>query len=136
MRTGLLSVALIAAVPALLFAQEPKDQRRIVTVEGCVQRSWLKVLQEGAPGRHVDQYHLHGSKDLMKTLTKDLNGHDVEVTGALSDPENTQGTGKEISIGKNTRIYTNARDVPPVPPLIDPTIEVSSFRDVKTTCSK
>lgn len=49
MRPGpLVSVAFVAA---LLCAQEPKDQRRMVTVEGCVQKTWLKVFQEGKSRR-------------------------------------------------------------------------------------
>lgn len=131
----LVSIALVAAVPGLLCAQEPQDHRRTVTIEGCVQKSWLRVFQQDTFGRHTDRYHLHGPKDLMKTLTKDLDGHDVEVTGALSDPEDTQGRGKEIQVGKKTRIYTNARDVPSTPPVLNPTLEVSSFRDVSKTCS-
>ena len=139
MRPGLIaSLALVASFPGLLLAQEPRDQRRIVTIEGCVQKQWLKVVQQDAVpfSTYVDKYHLHGPKDLMKTLTKDLDGHEVEVTGALSDPSKTQGTGKEVMIGKKTRIYTNERERSNVPPIIDPTIEVSSFRDVNKTCGK
>lgn len=139
MRSGLLaSVALVTAIPAFLSAQEPKDHRRIVTVEGCVEKSWLKVFHDdnAAFNDYADKYHLHGPKDLMKTLTKDLNGHLVEVTGALSDPSGTQGTGKDVMIGKKTRVYTNERERTDVPPIVDPTIEVSSFRDVDKSCTK
>jgi hypothetical protein len=136
MRASLLIlVALIQAAIAIANAQEPKDQRRTVTVEGCLEKTWLKTYEGGSVpfSRHVDKYHLHAQKDLMKQL-RDINGHHVEVTGALSDPDNTQGTGKSVMIGKKTRIYTNAREVSDVPPIVDPTIEVSSFRDIAKTC--
>lgn len=56
MRPGpLVSVALVAA---LLCAQEPKNQRRMVTVEGCVQKTWLKVFQE-AKSRGFEKPDLH-----------------------------------------------------------------------------
>jgi hypothetical protein len=132
-------VVLLLAGPAIGSAafQDQKKSRdaRVMVVTGCVDGSWLKVRQTDPIGTHTDRFRLRGNKDLMKALTKDNDGHFVEVTGVLSDPDNTQGRGKTVQIGKKTTITTGARDVPgPTDMKRDPTLDVTSFKPLKDDC--
>ena len=42
--------------------------------------------------------------------------------------------GKTVQVGKKTRIYTGAKEVPDMPSGNDPTLDVASYRDLKNTC--
>src|SRR3954453_14459696 len=124
----------MAVIPG---AQETnkKDTRREVVVTGCVEKTWLKVPQTiAAVGSYSDKYRLRGSKDLIKTLSHDLHGHRVEVTGLLDDPAKVQGDGKSMPGGKKGRVYIATKERTPNPPLIDPALDVRSFRDIAPTC--
>jgi hypothetical protein len=128
-------VFIVAAVASVSAAQEKRQgDPRVLVVTGCVDRSWLKVLSVDPFATHVDRFRLRGSKDLLKTLTKDLNGHKVEVTGVLDDPGKTMGTGKTKEIGKKTKIYVGQRDRQEIPAVQDPILEVRSYRNVSPTC--
>lgn len=133
-------VVVAASAVAIVAAQDekkPKGNDRVMVVEGCVNRSRLDVIRTvGGVSTTIDHFKLRGNKDMMKQLTKDLNGHRVEVTGVLDDPHNTQGRGKTIQIGKKTTITTRARDVPDLPdPATDPTLSVESFTDIEPHCT-
>jgi len=112
-----------------------KDTRREVVVTGCVEKSWLKVPQTiPTVGSYSDKYRLRGSKDLIHTLSHELNGHRVEVTGLLDDPAKVQGDGKSVPVGKKGRVYIATKEPTPNPPVIDPALDVRSFRDIAPTC--
>jgi len=141
MRKGLLPSVIVAG--AIIMTTAPavtgqtgkkSDDRRVMVVTGCIERSWIKVHQTDPIGSHTDRFRLRGNKDLLKVLTRDYNGHLVEVTGLLTDPGKTQGTGKTVQLGKKTKVYSGAREVQDVPPLQDPSLEVQSYRDLKNSC--
>ena len=135
MRTPLFVAAWVAAVAAVAASQDKRqDDPRVLVVTGCVERSWLKVVTTDPNDTHVDKFHLRGSKDLLKTLTKDLNGHKVEVTGILDDPGRTMGTGQTKQIGKKTKVYVGQREILDHPPIRDPSIDVRSFKDLSDKC--
>jgi hypothetical protein len=137
------TILALLIVASSAIAAAPQDEKmshrdaRPMVVTGCVDHSWLTVRQIDTSGKVVDRYRLRGNKDLMKSLTKDNNRHLVEVTGILmADPDETQGRGKTIQVGKNTTITTSGRDLPkPRGMKREPTVEVSSFRLVRTSCS-
>ena len=68
-------------------------------------------------------------------MTKKYNGHLLEVTGAVTDTGDTTHRGKVIPIGKNSRIYTGAKETPVMPSgVADPILDVASFNEVPGTC--
>ncbi|MGH9410884.1 MAG: hypothetical protein ACRD1V_15690 [Vicinamibacterales bacterium] len=100
----------------------------------------MRVIHVDAVGETAgrttrDSFRLHGLKGLMHTLTKNYNGHTLEISGTLNDPANSQGSGQGTELGKNTRVYAGPREISDVPSVIEPSIEVSSFRDVAGTCT-
>jgi hypothetical protein len=132
---ALITVLLVIAASATLAAQEKRTpDPRIFVVTGCVEHTILKVTETTTFNQTVDRYQMRGTKDLMKVLTKDLNGHTVEVTGILKDPGHTTGTGQTKDIGKKTKIYVGQRERSDLPTAIDPSLEVQSFRDVNSNC--
>ncbi|HEX6464394.1 MAG TPA: hypothetical protein VFZ98_08075 [Vicinamibacterales bacterium] len=135
---AVVAASLVAAI-ALASPQDEKkkkDSERVMIVKGCVSGSRLDVTQIDTAGFTVDHFKLRGNKDLMKVLTKDLNGHLVELTGVVDDPHNKQGRGKTIQIGKKTTITTGGRDVPDIPdPATDPTLTVDSLKDLEPHCA-
>ncbi|SRR5258707_9435020 len=125
----------IAAAVALASAQEKrKEDPRVLIVTGCVDGAWLKAVSTDPLGTHVDKFQLRGHKDLMQTLTRDLNGHRVEVTGLLKDPGKTMGTGKTKEIGKKTKIYVGQRSLRDMPAIQYPILEVQSYLNITDTC--
>lgn len=137
MLTRLGALAIAFALAATVAAQDKgkSDSRREVVVTGCVERTWLKVRQSDMLDvNYADKYHLRGSKDLVKKISHDLDGHRVEVTGLLDDPAKVQGDGKSVTLGKKSRLYVNSKEKSPVPPVVDPSIDVRSFRDLEERC--
>ena len=49
----------------------------------------------------MERYRLHGTKSLLKEMAARSNGHQIEVTGAVTDTGNTTHRGKTIPVGKN-----------------------------------
>jgi len=131
----LMSVAILAGAP-LQDSQDRKkgDDKPIITVTGCVDGSWLRVRKVDPVGSYTERYKLRGSKQLLKELASTYKGHLLEVTGAVTDSRSTTHRGKTVQIGKKTRIYTGAKEVPQVPSGDDPSLAVDTFRDLKETC--
>ena len=76
-----------------------------------------------------------GQYATIKEIADKVKGHLVEVTGAVTDTTgNATHRGKTIEIGKKTKIYTGAKEVPQTPTGSDASIDVSSYRDLKPTC--
>jgi hypothetical protein len=138
MRTGLFICAAVLAAAAGLHASQ--DQKKsdadkpVITVTGCVDGSWLQVRKTDRVGTYTERYRLRGSKQVLKELAAQYKWHLIEVTGAVTDTVNTTHRGKTVQVGKKTRIYTGAKDVPQVPSGNDPTLEVASYRDLKESC--
>lgn len=138
MRTGLLICGAALALTAGLSAAQDKkksDDKPVIVVEGCVEGSWLKVRKVDTSGTYAERYRLRGSKLLLKELAREYNGHTLEVTGAVTDSRSTTHRGKTIQVGKKSRIYTGAKEVPPIPSGDDASIDVQSYRELKKSCS-
>jgi hypothetical protein len=140
------AAALFAAFAVAAVLASPQDEKkkqdnsRVMVVQGCVNGSRLDVHHEdlgrGGAVASYDHFKLRGNKDLMKMLTKDLNGHLVEVSGVVDDPAGKQGGGKTIPVGKKTTVIVNSREVSNFPdPATDPTMSVESFKDIEPHCS-
>lgn len=131
--------ALLAASPLLHQEKKPKSDKPVITVIGCVDGSWLQVRSVGpaGPSNYVERYRLVGSKQLLKEMSTQLKGHEIEVTGPVTDTGSTTHLGKTIPVGKKTRITTTAKEIPPVPTgHDDPTLGVDSYRDLKNSCKQ
>ena len=124
----------LAATPS---AQEPrKSEPRIIVATGCLTGSSLRATTVDTSGTYVDRFRLKGRKEEWKTFSKAHQGHEIEVTGALRDPDQVMGVGSTKEIGKKTKIYAGARPRPNVPSagVTDPLIEITSFRYIKDGC--
>ena len=129
--------ALLAATAGLPSTEDQKKRdtdKPVITVTGCLDGSWLHVRAADAAGSYTERYKLRGSKQFLKELAAQHNGHMIEVTGAVTDTTNTTHRGKTIQVGKKTRITTGAKEVPDIPSGNDPTLEVSDYRDLKESC--
>jgi hypothetical protein len=140
MRSLLVCTAIVVAAGSLAVAQDEKKNKNdkdkpVVVVEGCLDGSSLRVRKSDSIGTYAQRYRLHGTRTLLKELTKQYNGHLLEVTGAVTDTGETTHRGKVIPVGKNTRIYTGAKEVPVMPSgVADPILDVASFRELSTVC--
>jgi len=137
MRSLLLCAAILAAASQLAAQDEKKmkNDKPVIVVTGCLEGSSLRVRASDSIGTYVERYRLHGTRTLLKEMTKKYNGHLLEVTGAVTDTGDTTHRGKVIPIGKNSRIYTGAKETPVMPSgMADPILDVASFNEVPGTC--
>lgn len=139
MRSLLLCLAIVAAASVLVRAQDEKKMKNdkpVILVTGCLDGSSLRVsAADTVGGGYVERYRLHGTKSLLKEMAAKYNGHQIEVTGAVTDTGNTTHRGKTIPVGKNGRIYTGAKEVPARPTGSgDPILDVASFRELTAFC--
>jgi hypothetical protein len=139
MRTGLATCAMLLAFAAHLPATQDTETKKgqdkpVIVVEGCVDGSWLEVHKVDAVGNYAQRYKLRGSKQLLKEIARDYDGHLLEVTGAVTDSRSTTHRGKTIQVGKKTRIHTGAKEVPGIPSGDDASMDVQSFRELKKSC--
>jgi hypothetical protein len=128
---------LLMTLAAALSAQEPrKPEPRIIVATGCLTGSSLRATTVDTSGTYVDRFRLKGRKEEWKTFSKAHQGHEIEVTGALRDPDQVMGVGSTKEIGKKTKIYAGGRPRPNVPAagVTDPLIEITSFRHIKDAC--
>ena len=137
MRSLLLCTAIAVAAVSVAAAQDDKKiqkdkEKPVIVVAGCLDGSWLRV----EPGYgYVERYRLHGTKTLLKEMASKHNGHVIEVTGAVTDTGNSTHRGKTIPVGKSGRIYTGAKEVPPLPTGSgDPILDVASFQELSRSC--
>ncbi len=136
MRTLHVICAALLATAATLHAgqdQKKKDDKPVLVMTGCIEGAWIRVQPISGTKEYRDRYRLRGPKQLMKELAH-YNNHLVEVTGAVTDSSNTTHMGKTVQLGKNTRIFTGARDVTTVPVADPPSIDVQDYRNVKDSC--
>jgi hypothetical protein len=138
MRVRLTAVTVLTvAASASGWAQEPKPKpsgNNLITVTGCIDRSYLDVREQDTSGSYVERYRLKGPKDLLKEISKKHNRHLVEITGAVTDTGSTTHMGKTVQVGKKTRITTGAKDVPLTPSAETPTLEVATYRELQNSC--
>ena len=93
----MLPVALLFIVGLLALS---KEKPREITVTGCLQNLYVRITTTDTSGTFVDKFKLRGNKDRLKALAKDHNGHEVEITGLLNDPDGVMGRGKTVQVGK------------------------------------
>jgi hypothetical protein len=126
------TILLAAAIAFSGSAEKP----RIITVTGCLNGASLRATKVDTSGTYIDRFRLKGSKEQWKAFSKEHQGHEIEVTGTLRDPDQVMGVGSTKEIGKKTKIYAGARPRPNVPAagVIDPLIEITSFRYIKDPC--
>jgi hypothetical protein len=138
MQLGLFFGAALLAANSLVHQEKKQESDKpVITVTGCVDGSWLKVRSVGSAGtgNYVERYRLIGSKQLLKEMSAQLKGHEIEVTGPVTDTGSTTHLGQTIQVGKKTRITTGAKEIPSIPTgHDDPTLGVNSYRDLKNTC--
>jgi hypothetical protein len=140
MRTAHLTCAMVLAAALAAHAAQPTkakqtDDKATIVVTGCIDGSWLRVSHVDGTNIQATRYKLRGSKQLVKELEKKYSGHEVEVTGIVTDNGSTTHRGKTIEVGKKTRIYTGAKEAPEHPTGAgDPTLEIASFRDLMNRC--
>jgi hypothetical protein len=58
----------------------------------------------------------------------------LEITGRVTDAPGTTHMGNTVQVGKKTKIYTGAKDVPQVPSGEASTLDVSSYRETEQSC--
>lgn len=131
----ILPIVLIVLAAAVSAQEKRKAEPRIIVATGCLSGASLRATKVDTSGTYVDRFRLKGSKEQWKTFSKEHQGHEIEVTGALRDPDNVMGGGNTKEIGK-TKIYVSNRPRPNVPPagVTDPLIEITSFRYIKDVC--
>lgn len=131
----ILPIVLIVLAAAVSAQEKRKAEPRIIVATGCLSGASLRATKVDTSGTYVDRFRLKGSKEQWKTFSKEHQGHEIEVTGALRDPDNVMGGGNTKEIGK-TKINVSNRPRPNVPPagVTDPLIEVTSFRYIKDVC--
>jgi hypothetical protein len=140
MRAGLfICAALLFSAADSRAHQEKKKEKSdkpVITVVGCVDGLWLRVRSVGPAGTgdYVERYRLVGPKQLLKEMSAQLKGHEIEVTGPVTDTGSTTHLGKTVQVGQKTRITTSAKEVPSLPTGNDPTLGVNSYRDLNNSC--
>jgi hypothetical protein len=114
----------------------------VVTVSGCVRGNHLKLPIDTTAAveypLRASEYVLEGSKELLRTIRKDHDGHHEEVTGTLKVPRT--GTSDvqigQKDLGPKTRVTVGVRaaagDGAPVPVRL----VVSSFRHLADRCDQ
>lgn len=129
-------ILLIVLAAAASAQEKRKAEPRIIAATGCLSGASLRATKVDTSGIYVDRFRLKGSKEQWKTFSKEHQGHEIEVTGALRDPDNVMGGGNTKEIGKKTKIYVSDRMRPNVPTVgvTDPLIEITSFRYIKDAC--
>lgn len=117
--------------------------RDLVTVSGCVSGSHLKLARGNsdsvAATLHVSEYVLEGSKELLRTLRKDHDGHYEEITGALKLPAGQNPNDvqvKQKQLGPKTRITLGTRETNGEELPVPVRIVVSSYRHLANRCSE
>ena len=138
MRVEILLLAVsfaLAAGPANRDEDQKKtSDKPVITVRGCVDGSWLHVRAVDPGGSYTERYRLRGSKQLLKEIAAKYDRHLLEVTGAVTDSASTTHRGKTVQVGKKTKIYTGAKEIPDKPSGDDPTLDVASYVELKESC--
>jgi hypothetical protein len=142
-------VATCATAPQSDVASAKGEE--VLTIVGCVQGSRLKPLHAGATGEfdtvtntlRAAEYMLDGPKDLLKTLTKNHDGHIEEVTGVVKIPPTTDQPDVHVrttDVGGKTRVTIGTR-TGPTPNVMSstpasPRLSVQSFKHVADKCAQ
>jgi hypothetical protein len=138
MRSGLLVATVVLASVSTLASQEPKKSdkdNKTITVTGCVDGTILRVTDRDAVGSYNDRFRMAGSKQLMKEMSKEQQGHKLEVTGHVIDAAGTEHVGQTTQFGKKPTVYVGGSNKPAQPTGdTTSTLQVQSYRELSDTC--
>jgi hypothetical protein len=114
----------------------------VVTVSGCVRGNHLKLPIDTTAAveypLRASEYVLEGSKELLRLMRKDHDGHHEEVTGTLKVPP---GKASDVHIqqkdlGPKTRVTVGVREAAGESAPAPVRLVVSSFRHVADHCDQ
>ena len=145
-----IAIAIAAAGAAAVRAQQPLvappaagpalPTRDPVTVRGCVEGKWLRILQHDSSDLSgVRRVRLKGARSML-TVLKDQGGDYVEVTGDLELGRSDRlEARRKVKVADKTTISIGASaeqvsSNPVAPP--DPTLVVESFTALGERCAK
>jgi hypothetical protein len=122
-------------------AEGPASQTRDpVTVRGCLEGRWLRILQHDTSDLSgVRRVRLKGSRSMLRVL-RDQGGDYVEVTGDLDlGPGDRLDARRKVKVADKTTISIGASaeqlSAPAVTPA-DPTLVVDAFTALGERCPK
>jgi hypothetical protein len=144
------AIAIAAAGAAAVRAQQPlvappatgpaAPTRDPVTVRGCLEGRWLRILQaDSSDLSGVRRVRLKGARSML-TVLKDQGGDYVEVTGDLELGRSDRlEARRKVKVADKTTISIGASaeqvsSNPVAPP--DPTLVVESFTALGERCPK
>lgn len=138
MRSGLMVAAVLLGSVSVLASQEPKESEKdnkTITAVGCIDGTYLRVTEHDGAGTYRDRFLLAGSKQLMKEISKQQQGHTIEVTGHVIDARGTEHVGQTTQVGKKTTIYVGGSNKPTQPTGdMTSTLQVKSYRELSESC--
>jgi hypothetical protein len=142
----------LAAAPAVRAQQPPvappaagpaAPTRDPVTVRGCVEGRWLRILEHDSSDLSgVARVRLQGSRSMLRVL-RDQRGDYVEITGDLDlGRRDRLDARRKVKVADKTTVSIGAsaeqvdgRDVAPVEP-VDATLVVDAFTVLGERCPK
>ena len=145
----LLTCGLASLVVALPAASTPpvtprvspspqSESRDTVALKGCVRGGVLTNVEGDRVGRSHDRtYRLRGSKELLRQIKTEHNGHYVEVIGRLNEVggHSRAAIRKRRTVGNVTITAEAGRGDPTRPGSQEiPSIEVAEFRHLSNSC--
>jgi hypothetical protein len=137
-----MSTVILLMLMAIAAQNDARARDDLVTVSGCVRGTHLK-LSSGTTAAvdlplRASEYVLEGSKELLRTIRKDHDGHYEEVTGTLKLPPTKPSDVaiRQKELGPKTRVTLGVREatgdeIPAPVRLI-----VSSYRHLADRCSE
>jgi len=135
-------VVMAIAAQAIPQTAPPRSTDTLVTVSGCVRGNHLKlpidtIAAVEAPLR-ASEYVLEGSKELLRTIRKDHDGHHEEVTGTLKLPpgKTSDVHVRQKELGPKTRITVGVRESAGEEIPVPVRLVVSSFRHIADHCDE
>jgi hypothetical protein len=134
---------LIVLVLMTMTAQNdaPRNRDELVTVSGCVKGNHLK-LPRGTTGTvdgalRASEFVLDGSKELLRTIQKDHDGHYEEVTGTLKiPPDRVNGVIRQKELDPKTRVTVGVRETYGQEAPAPVRLTVSSYRHLADRCTE
>ena len=133
---GQLMIALVLL--ALGGQTDSAGSNDLITVSGCLRGTHLKLPSETSAveaSMRASEYLLEGSKETLRTMRKDHDGHYLEVTGTLKVPKDGKIYQKQL--GPKTRITVGTRESEGTAGTLEATpvsLIVSSYRDLADQC--
>src|SRR5262249_46117574 len=101
----------------------------------CLDGGNLRVAAHEHEGFYNDRFRLAGPRHLLKEIASQQHGHQLEVTGRVTDARGTEHVGRTTKIGVKVTAYGGGDDIPPAPARdTTSTLQVLSYRETSETC--